>query len=104
MDPSQSPYKILILVCTNKREAGEDSCGTRGSSEVYRELARRVEQLQSAASVRVSETGCLGRCATGPNVLVYPEGRLYSAVGLEDIDAILQETFGPTADLTEPLA
>lgn len=104
MDPSQSPYKTLILVCTNRREASEDSCATRGSAEVYRELARRVEQLQNPAAVRVSETGCLGRCATGPTVLVYPEGRLYSAVGLEDIDTILQETFGPLADLSEPLA
>ena len=104
MDLSQSPYKILILVCTNRREPSEDSCGMRGSAEVYRELARRVEQLQSPVAARVSETGCLGRCASGLSVLVYPEGRLYSAVGLEDIDTILQETFGPLADLAEPLA
>lgn len=104
MHPIQSPYKILILVCTNKRGPDEDSCGMRGSNEVYQELTRRVEVLQSPVAARVSETGCLGRCATGPNVLVYPEGRLYSAVALEDIDTILQETFGPLADLTEPLA
>ena len=104
MDLRQSPYKILILVCTNRRDPHEDSCGTRGSAEVYRELARRVEQMQSPVAARVSETGCLGRCAAGPTVLVYPEGRLYSAVGLEDIDTILQETFGPLVDLAEPLA
>jgi (2Fe-2S) ferredoxin len=94
------PYEILILVCTNLRTDGRESCGARDSSFLYQELKRRVKEAKLTPRVRVSQSGCLDLCAFGPNVIVYPRGTLYSGVAPGDIDLILAETFG--ADLFPP--
>ena len=104
MEISRPPYEILILVCTNLRTDGRESCGARDSSWLHQELKRRVKEAKLPVRVRVSQSGCLDLCAFGPNVLVYPEGRLYSAVRPEDVDSILRETFGADALPPEPLA
>lgn len=36
----------------------------------------------------ITYSGCLGPCDGGPNVLVYPEGVLYSNVTPADVDEI----------------
>ena len=41
--------------------------------------------------VAITNTGCLGPCGTGPNVLVYPEGVMYGGVGVDDVAAIFDE-------------
>jgi (2Fe-2S) ferredoxin len=98
------PFKILILVCTNTRGEERASCGARGAVEIHQELKRRVKLLNLPYRVRVSQSGCLDLCSVGPNVLVIPGERLYSGVALEDIDRILEETFGPLAPPADRLA
>jgi (2Fe-2S) ferredoxin len=39
----------------------------------------------------VTNTGCFGPCGLGPNVLVYPDGVLYTGVSKEDVPAIIEE-------------
>jgi (2Fe-2S) ferredoxin len=97
VEVSRLPYRVLLLVCTNLRGEERSSCGARGSAAIHQELKRRVKSLNLPYRVRVSQTGCLDLCEIGPNVLVFPAGRLYSAVTLEDIDTILEETFGSDA-------
>lgn len=96
MEVGRTPYEVLILVCTNLREdESRASCARRGSMEMFEEIKRRVKALPLEGRVRVSRAGCLDLCAIGPNVLVFPGGRLYSRVGPEDIDTILRESVGP---------
>ncbi len=104
MEVSRLPYQVILFVCTNLRGEERPSCGARGSAEIHQELKRRVKLLNLPYKVRVSQSGCLDLCSFGPNVLVVPPGRLYSAVTLEDIDRILEETFGPLAPPADRLA
>lgn len=50
---------------------------------------REVEKRGWKGRVRVSHSGCMGLCAKGPNVMLYPQGLWFSAVTLQDADAIL---------------
>ena len=97
MQVGRLPYRVLFLVCTNLREDERASCAARGSAEIHRELKRRVKLLNLPFHVRVSQSGCLDLCSDGPNVVVWPDGRLYSGVSIEDIDLILEDVFGPLA-------
>lgn len=52
-----------VFVCVNERQAGDVSCGGRGS----RLLADKLEQLAGGA-VEVRRRKCLGLCEYGPNM------------------------------------
>jgi len=39
--------------------------------------------------IKVSKSGCLGRCALGPCIVVYPEGIWYRYSSNADIDNII---------------
>jgi len=39
--------------------------------------------------VRVSQCGCMGLCAKGPNVMIYPQKSWFSAVTSEDANDII---------------
>ena len=84
--------QIQILVCTNERppESGKPSCLPRGSLEVYHRFKDRVRELGLRDEVMVTRTGCLKHCSRGITVAVWPYNLWYSAVGLDDVEEILQ--------------
>jgi (2Fe-2S) ferredoxin len=100
------PYDVVILVCTNRREAGANaggnesarpSCGGRDSGAIHAELKRRVKDLDLPIRVRVSQSGCLGICEEGPNVFVFPPGRAYFGVTIGFIDRIIDDLVAHSA-------
>jgi (2Fe-2S) ferredoxin len=83
------PYARHILVCTG----GFCSPDRRGA-ELYRmlpDLLDRAGLLFGPQRVKRGETPCLGVCAGGPIVVVYPEGIWYSAVTPELLARIVNE-------------
>lgn len=95
MNTSPVPFKRMLLVCLNERPAGEPSCGGRGSKAIVDAIKGGVNDLGLKAQVRVTKTHCLGLCAQGPNVVVYPEGTLLSGVAPADVPAILEKYAKP---------
>jgi (2Fe-2S) ferredoxin len=76
--PLMDPYRRHVLVCTGSF----CSPGQRGR-ELYEHLARLLERerlLFGPDRVKRGETPCLGVCAGGPIVVVYPEGIWYAGV------------------------
>ena len=64
-------------------------CPSNNSGAVYR---RFVELIGSQGlNVKVSTSGCMGPCQMGPNLVVFPEGVLYSTVRPADVDEIVRE-------------
>jgi (2Fe-2S) ferredoxin len=88
-------WKHHVLVCTNQRPAGhpKGSCGEKGSPELVAAFKAQVEAHALWETVKVTSTGCLGPCAKGSTVVVYPEGCWYGGVRLEDVPEIVQEHF-----------
>ncbi len=101
-------YQKHIFVCTNEKEAGKKCCAQAGASNIEKYLKEQLVsfKLHGAGKIRVSSSGCLGRCKSGPCVVVYPEGRWYTYETMADVDKIIQYCIGninsPT-DLEIPL-
>ncbi|HTM68004.1 MAG TPA: (2Fe-2S) ferredoxin domain-containing protein [Candidatus Binatia bacterium] len=86
MQPTHKPYKKLVLVCTNCKE-GEKCCSAGGSEPIRDALKAKVKAL--ALPVRVSKTGCMGMCPTGPTVVIMPDDLWFGAVTMGDVDRIV---------------
>jgi NADH-quinone oxidoreductase subunit F len=67
-------------------------CVSGGGDAVYEALKAEVER-QKVAGVEVDFTGCHGFCEQGPNVVIEPEGILYTHVQPEDAAEIVTSHF-----------
>lgn len=83
------PYSRHVLVCT-----GSYCSPDRRGSELYAELAGLLQReglLFGPTRVKRGETPCLGVCAGGPVVVVYPEGIWYGHVTSGLLERIVLE-------------
>ena len=86
MHVTMSPKsKHHILVC------GGTGCHSSKSNKIRENLARVVKEKHLEDQVEVVLCGCFGLCEPGPNVVIYPEGTLYSHVKVEDAERIVSE-------------
>ncbi|MCF6268473.1 MAG: (2Fe-2S) ferredoxin domain-containing protein [Melioribacteraceae bacterium] len=88
-----SKIKRHIFVCENIRDKSnsKQSCGRLGGIENREELKRRLRELGLSKNIRANKSGCLGACHHGPVAVVYPEGRWYGEIELDDIEEIIQK-------------
>ena len=86
---NESPYICHVFVCTNDRGGKRKSCADGNSPEVRAALKQAVADRGWKPKVRVSQSGCLGLCAKGANVILYPQKTWFSNVYLEDVDQII---------------
>lgn len=92
MEKQPVPYQRILFVCTNERPPGErPCCAAKNSAAIRATLKEMVEERGLRGRVRVSQSGCLDRCGTGPNIMVFPDNVWYSSVTLDDVDSILND-------------
>jgi (2Fe-2S) ferredoxin len=82
-----------VFICTQNRGPGHPrgSCNQSGCGEVVDEFMFEFQQRNLGDRFRLTVTGCMGPCGSGPSVLVYPEGVMYGRVGKADVAAIIEE-------------
>jgi (2Fe-2S) ferredoxin len=86
--PHVHAHRLLkkhVLVC------GNVDCAERGSLSLIDELRRLIKQAGIAADVRVTRTGCMGRCGEGPTLVVYPDGVWYRGVDAKDAASLVDD-------------
>lgn len=84
--------KKHIFVCENVRDESlsKQCCGRSGGIEIRNEFKKRLRELGLSQTIRANSAGCLGACKHGPVVVIYPEGRWYGKVKLDDVEEIIQ--------------
>lgn len=87
MQPAGTPYSRLVLVCTNERTDGRESCGPKGGVELHAHIKQAVREAN--VRVRVSRSGCLDNCKTGPSVVIMPDNIWLGAVTDQDVPRIV---------------
>jgi len=89
MQEHTTPYVCHVLVCVNDRRGERKACADGESGDLRAYLKAEVERRGWKPRVRVSQTGCLGLCQKGPNVMLYPQGIWFNDAGPKDADEIL---------------
>lgn len=93
MERQSSPYVCHVFICTNDRHGARKSCADGEAVALRDDLKKQVEQRGWKPRVRVSQSGCLGLCEKGPNVMIYPQGIWFGGATRADAGRIL-ETIG----------
>ena len=78
-------YRAHVLVCCGT------GCVASGSKETLEEFKKQLQKHNLTDEVQVVQAGCFGICEEGPNVIVYPEGSLYTMVSPADVAEIVEE-------------
>jgi len=79
------PLRKHVLVCNSS------DCVERGSIGVLAALRHDVKAIGRQREIKVTRTGCMGRCGEGPTVAVYPDGVWYRGVRDTDAGEIVSE-------------
>ncbi|WP_274570706.1 (2Fe-2S) ferredoxin domain-containing protein [Neisseria leonii] len=86
-------FERHLFICTNARhDACAQSCNDNGEADAALAfLKSRCNQLGLAGpgKLRISKAGCLGRCKSGPLMVIYPEARWYRYQNENDLNDIL---------------
>jgi (2Fe-2S) ferredoxin len=82
-----------VFICTQNRPQGHPrgSCGSNNSAEIMSEFMNEIQRRNLFDKILLTNTGCIGPCMMGPNVLVYPEGVLYGKVKKADVKTIIEQ-------------
>jgi (2Fe-2S) ferredoxin len=88
-------FKKHIFFCANQKENGNKCCAEADATAMLAYAKKRCKEdgLTAENNVRVSKAVCLGRCAKGPCVVIYPEGRWYTYQNQQDIDELIDSEF-----------
>lgn len=84
-------YSKHIFLCTNQKADGKKCCADLGGEQFFTYMKSRLVELEmhGLGKIRVSKSGCLGRCGLGPCLVIYPEGLWFSYTSFSDIDKII---------------
>jgi (2Fe-2S) ferredoxin len=86
-------YTKHIFICTNQKAPGKKCCANGGGEPFFDYMKDKLKtlDLHGPGKFRVSKSGCLGRCALGPCLVIYPEGVWYSYTSFADLDEIIEK-------------
>ena len=90
VDEQKSPFDSHVFVCTNDRGGRAKSCADGNNSATRRALKNELNDRGWRGQIRVSQCGCMGLCADGPNLIIYPHKIWYSGVTIEDVPDIVR--------------
>lgn len=66
------------------------NCG-RTSDRIAEEFEVQIKIAGLRQEIQVIRGSCMGLCSSGPNVIMFPEGTIYSHVQIQDAARIVNE-------------
>lgn len=82
---AQSKFKRTVLVC------GGAGCVSSNCMEIYNAVKAALDANKLAKTTKLALTGCMGTCALGPVMIVYPEETYYISLTEEKVARIIEE-------------
>ena len=94
-----SHYQQHIFFCNNWRQQVHRNCCRRkaGGEQVVIDMVNYAKQLiaqlapEKSSDIKISLSGCMGRCALGPVLVIYPQGDWYTYASKADIKTIITD-------------
>jgi (2Fe-2S) ferredoxin len=86
-------YQKHIFMCANQKDNQKKCCNevdTLAKKQYFKSRLAALN-LHGVHKFRVSTSGCLGRCAKGPCMVIYPEGTWYRYQSESDLDKIIEQ-------------
>ncbi len=80
-------YRSHVLVCV------DPECLQKGAHAIMDALQDELVAQGLISEVQVLETSRIGGCASGPEMIVYPEGVHYAGMTVDDIPYLVEEQF-----------
>jgi (2Fe-2S) ferredoxin len=91
MNTDKTPYIKQIFVCTNDMKGEKPSCGDHHGEALFKELRQIAKDRGLHPRIRVAQAKCLGQCAKGCNIMVYPDNVWHSGVSVNDVSALAEQ-------------
>jgi (2Fe-2S) ferredoxin len=95
-------FRHHVFVCTNKRD-GRPACEDHGAKDALAFAKEAVKTLPAAdrSGVRLSQSGCLGRCDHGPVAVVYPARKWIGYGSKEELARFVVEAIAAKEPVAE---
>ena len=87
------PFEKLFLVCTGER-CNDKKHGDDRGEEIRAGLKDLNKKLGRKGTVRICAVSCLDLCDYGPNIVVQPEGTVYSHLDQRSARAVYDGEMG----------
>jgi len=86
-------YQKHVFFCVNQRDNARQCCQDANAQAIcdYAKQQLRELGLAGKGKIRISRSGCMGRCISGPCIVIYPEGVWYTYTCRKDIDDIIKQ-------------
>ncbi|MBI4148992.1 (2Fe-2S) ferredoxin domain-containing protein [Candidatus Woesearchaeota archaeon] len=91
MELSPVRYQRHIFVCVNEKDYGKECCGFKQGPEILQILRDHVNKSGLVGKYNITKSRCLGHCLQGPTIAIYPEGKIFVHVTVEDTKRIIEE-------------
>lgn len=91
MEKQPVPYEKVVLVCVNDHKGEKPSCGDHRGEEIFRKLRELAKERGLHPKIRVTQAKCLGQCAKGCNIMIYPDNIWYQGVTLNNVEEIAEK-------------
>lgn len=82
-------YTRHVFICTNRVDDAR-CCAARGSEALFLQLRRLVKEV-GLERVAITKTGCMGRCLSGPALVIYPDNVWYAPHTADDAARIVTQ-------------
>lgn len=92
MNTTEDTY---LFICCNVRDT-KKACGNHQDMDALyayfkQTLREKRSEWKEGRIVKVNKSGCLGRCAEGPNIVIFPDNVWYTYQTKDDINEIIEE-------------
>ncbi|MGB7413328.1 MAG: (2Fe-2S) ferredoxin domain-containing protein [Thermosynechococcaceae cyanobacterium] len=78
---------IQINICQ------KSGCRKRGSKAVCKALTKSLKKTGLKKKVMLQETGCMGKCKSGPNISILPDKIRYTQVSPNQVAGIIEHHY-----------